>query len=356
MNAVRTKGLALLTCGVVLCLAQVQAHADGTEALGDPSIAIASGTHIIGAGTGTFAGPGVINLNIPAGVTIQQVLLYWEGFADSAVTGDNEITVDGNNVLGQLIGGPTFFFSPAWAFTYRADITGLGVVSPGANAINIGGFNFATANNGAGILVIYDDGTPPAQIGLRDGSDLAFVNFAPPLNATVPQTFNFVPANFDRQADVVMFVGSVDVNVSSIIRITSGGIVTDIVDLLGNTDGPQWDTISSTVPIPANTSSITFEIISGPGPVPFPASLDWLTASFAILPAPINGTIIIKALTIPPGGTGFTFSDDIRAPNGFVLDDTQMEMFLEVPPGDYSVDEDDPTINPGGWSLIDLVC
>ena len=53
--------------------------ADGTEVLGDPSITIASGTGVVAAGTGLKAQPGTINVSIPAGASIEQVLLYWSG-------------------------------------------------------------------------------------------------------------------------------------------------------------------------------------------------------------------------------------------------------------------------------------
>ena len=54
--------------------------ADGTETLGPPSIAIAEGSGVIVAGVGLEAvQTGTINLDVPAGSTVKQVLLYWEG-------------------------------------------------------------------------------------------------------------------------------------------------------------------------------------------------------------------------------------------------------------------------------------
>ncbi|MCB9850761.1 MAG: hypothetical protein H6817_08655 [Phycisphaerales bacterium] len=353
--------------GAGLCLALAGAVlADGSDptGLGAPSIAVSGGTHIVAAGAGMETQPGLITVSIPAGATINQVLLYWSGFDSTSGGGDSTIIVNGVSVNGTLIGGPTLFFSvprPFWATSYRADITALSAannwVVPGTNNLTVDGLSYAEENDGAGILVIYDDGSDPSQIDLRDGSDLAFNSFAPPLNAVVPQTFNFASAPYDRQADLILFVGSVDENRSSRVQVTSGGNVQNFDDLLGNTDGPMWDTVSGSITVPANATDITFEIISGPpgGPLQ-PASLDWINCSFAVLPPPINGTIIIIAETIPPGGTGFTFTDDIRPPNGFMLDDGQNETFLEVPPGTYVVDEDDPTVNPGGWTLTNLVC
>jgi len=351
----------VLTCGLLLSTA-TSARADGSDpaGLGPPSIGVSPGTGIVGAGTGLITQPGIINLNVPLGVNIQQVILYWEGLSPNP-PGDNTIEVNGVPVIGTLIGGPTLFFPNNFSTTYRADITALaqanGWVVPGANILTISGMDYEIGgvgeNDGAGILVIFDDGTfPKAQINLRDGNDLAFAGFAPPLDATVAQTFNFPAAGFPRQADVVLFVGSVDVNRNSIIRITTGGNVTDIVDLLGNTDGPQWDTVSSSVVVPAGANSISFEILSAGGPDP--ASLAWLTGSFAVLPAPLDGTVIIEKLTIPAGGTDFDFTDNIEAPNAFTLDHGENKVFNNVAPGAYSVTELDPAAD--GYALSNLVC
>ena len=171
------------------------AFADGTETLGPPSISIASGTGYVAAGVGLKdVQPGNIDINVPAGVSIEQVLLYWEGQMTTNVPGDNSILADANPVVGTLIGGQAYFFSGAYSSSYRADITALGLVTNGANSIAISGMDFDRRNNGAGILVIYDDGGDKAEIDLVDGIDLAYHAFASPRDTTVPQTFNFAAA------------------------------------------------------------------------------------------------------------------------------------------------------------------
>lgn len=50
--------------------------ADGTETLGPPSIPIADGTGIVAAGTGMVTQPGTINIDVPVGASVNQVLLY----------------------------------------------------------------------------------------------------------------------------------------------------------------------------------------------------------------------------------------------------------------------------------------
>ena len=66
-----------------------------------------------------------------------------------------------------------------------------------------------------------------------------------------------------------------------------------------------------------------------------------------------TGSIVINKITIPSGGAGFGFSDDIAAPNSFTLDDGQSQTFVNVPAGTYSVTESDP--GPA-YSLTDLMC
>jgi hypothetical protein len=74
------------------------------------------------------------------------------------------------------------------------------------------------------------------------------------------------------------------------------------------------------------------------------------------------GTIIIKKVTDPKGGEGFSFTDDIAAPNSFTLGDGGMQTFNDVAPGSYAVTEDDPLATLGQddkgkfYDLVDLVC
>ncbi|MCB0088967.1 MAG: hypothetical protein KDE54_13735, partial [Caldilineaceae bacterium] len=59
-----------------------------------------------------------------------------------------------------------------------------------------------------------------------------------------------------------------------------------------------------------------------------------------VLGPPAGGTIIINKRTVPAGGTGFGFTDNIAAPNTFTLDDNGSKSFLNVPAGSYTVTED----------------
>ena len=179
---------------------------DGTESLGPPvGITIAAGSGIVADGVGMMTQPATLNIDVPLSATVEQVLVYWSGGSDvSPYTGDDTIEIDGNSVLGNLIGGATLFYN-AYQFTaYRADITVLnaqqGLIGPGTNSLSISGMEYPFTsndeNNGVGIVVIYSDGFS-ADIQVRDGLDLAFFNFPEPRRTVVPQTFTFTAANSD---------------------------------------------------------------------------------------------------------------------------------------------------------------
>ena len=261
--------------------------ADGSEGgLGAPSIAVAAGSGIVVAGTGAETQPAIINVNVP-GTSVAQALLYWSGEGDSP--GDNTIDVEigavTNTIVGDLIGGPTFFFNagtPIYLTTYRADITTL--ISTGANTLSISEMSYTFANSGAGLLVIYDDGST-SEIDIRDGQDLAFAFFAPPLDATVPQVFNFAAADAARTATLSLFFGSVGAGIPrpTLIRTTADGEVTEYPNLLGSADGPNWDTLSLSVNLPAFATSVLVEAISWvDGTGELPASFNWLVGALSI--------------------------------------------------------------------------
>jgi hypothetical protein len=69
-----------------------------------------------------------------------------------------------------------------------------------------------------------------------------------------------------------------------------------------------------------------------------------------------TGTITIKKQTIPPGGTGFEFTDDIEAPNHFTLDHGGTKIFENVPEETYTITETNPAVIPGGWILTSVEC
>ena len=313
----------LILLGVYLVLSSQAVFADGNETLGTPSIDISTGTGVIASGTGLITQPGTINIIIPGSVDVKQVLLYWEG-QHTSPEGDDTILVNGIEVTGILIGGPTLCFSNVMTSSYRADITNIKRLSlkKGLNTFQISGADFDFANNGAGILVIIDDGTPQKDIQLLDGNDFAFSGFGPTLDTTVPQTFSFAPATTDRQADLSMFFSSVagttsggEFRPSSIKITTDMGTEVYFDNYLDSNDGQEWDTLKLTVDIPAQATQLTVQAlsedrISNGGT---PASFIWTAAALSI---PYEISPAKGRMT--GGGSVFT-DDNARVTLGFEI-------------------------------------
>ena len=350
----------LILLGVYLVLSSQAVFADGNETLGTPSIDISTGTGVIASGTGLITQPGTINIIIPGSVDVKQVLLYWEGYHTSPV-GDDTILVNGIEVTGILIGGPTSF-KDLNTSSYRADITDIKRLSlkKDLNTFQISGADFDFANNGAGILVIIDDGTPQKDIQLLDGNDFAFSEFGPTLDTTVPQTFSFAPATTDRQADLSMFFSSVagttsggEFRPSSIKITTDMGTEVYFDNYLDSNDGQEWDTLKLTVDIPAQATQLTVQALSEDrisiGGTP--ASFIWTAAALSI---PYEISPAKGRMT--GGGSVFT-DDNARVTLGFEIHcDLSKPNNLQVnwPDGNKfhmleltsAICTDDPAINP----------
>ncbi len=330
MRALRVAGLA----GLLVMTGAATISADGTEQLGTPSIAIASGTGVASGGTGMVIQPGSVSVEVPAGATVNQVLLYWEGFMSTWSVGDDTIVVDGTEVTGTLVGGPTFFFDAAYASTFRADITDLGLVGDGTTTLGLSGLDFTSVANGAGVVVIYDDGSSDAAIDLRDGTDLAYGGFPDPLRTTVAQTFDFAASTADRTASLDMFFASVSGQVSggglrptTIALTTSDGAdsnTTYLDNVLDSNEGEEFDNFRITVAIPAGATSLTVHPTSEDrlGTGLQPASFDWLAAAFSLepevpqlVPGRMTGGGSVFTIDGARVTRGFQIHCDLREPN-----------------------------------------
>jgi cysteine-rich repeat protein len=294
-------GAALL----LLMLGIQPAFADGTEELGTPTIAIAEGSGFVAAGVGLSRlgddQPGTISINVPG--TVQQALLYWEGANQTAAdfTLFMDITVNGILVTGESIGGNTQYSGGFVTVSYRAEITSL--VSSGDNNLVIDGLDFTQVNDGAGVLVIFDDGST-SEIEVRDGSDYAFRSDLPgdSLRITEPQTFYFTPSAVDRTAALSLFFGAVAGTVSgagderpTTIEITVAGVTTELINTLNSVNGEEWDTVNVDVPIPAGETSLTVQAFSDDRDATgnLPASLVWVTAGLSVASAPFCGDGVV---------------------------------------------------------------
>ena len=328
-------GLAAIA-GIGLLMPSTPVGADGTEMLGPPSIAIAPGSGVVTEGTGLFLQPSAVSITVPASASVEQALLYWQGEHRSG-EGDDTIEANGQSITGQRIGGPTFFYDndgPVYTTSYRADITARGIVAPGANNVVLRGLNFDVGNNGASLVVIYDDGSGIKEIGVRDGVDNAFAGFPGARQTTVPQTFPVNPAAEPRQAQIDLIVGSVDSNRGSTVRITSGGQVFVSNNLLGDTDDREWDDVTVPFTIPPRATSVTVEIISEDVALKSAASLTWVAA---VLSQPD----LCPETNVPARTRGSAYGLDARVLGNLIRVDKAGSVASALPEGPAS-DADKP--------------
>jgi hypothetical protein len=294
---------ALAVAGVLLAgaIAVPAVHADGTEALGAPGITVANPTDAVFAGVGTQQHPGTaatLNVSVPAGASVKQVLAYWSGQDTWPGHGpdeyDDTITLNGTGVTGTLIGGPSTPYLRERFYTVRADVTALGLVSAGSNLITVAGMDFQTeifgptGNKGVGLVVIYDDGSRSTVAGLRDGQDYAWTGFPEPYTTTVDQTFTFAPGASARQGTLgIMAAEVLDHDLSDAWgNVVSGqfdtGQTFSLVNQLMSADGLEFDARNFPVTVPAGATSLTVRVLSQGGEQVQPAALLWLAAALTV--------------------------------------------------------------------------
>lgn len=142
---------------------------------------------------------------------------------------------------------------------------------------------------------------------------------------------------FDFSGDVAGTIG--DGETIELVGVLPGTYTTTEAAVAGwDLTGIECDDVDSSADL--GTATATFEVQAG----------ETVTCTFTNTK---HGSITINAASDPSGGTGFTFTDDIEAPNTFTLDDGQSETFTDVAPGTYTVAEDDPT---PAFDLTGLTC
>jgi hypothetical protein len=306
----RVARLALAGAVVLALTAAPPALADGTETLGPPSVPIGDGSDVFVAGVGTEQHVGTavpFSFTVPAGASVEQVLVYWQGQVTAGGQPDDVISLNGNSITGALIGGPSNPFAQEQFFTYRADITALNLVSAGANTLTVSEMHFQTdlfhptGNKGLGVAVIYDDGSPSTIAGLKDGQDYAFAGFASPFDTTVAQTTTFAPAASPREATLGILAGgargsdSVGVPGNVIVGEFDTGETFSLVNELQSNQGLEFDARNFPLTIPAGATSLTVRLLSQGGDRP--GSLLWILGSV---------TMAVEEPEPEPGGEGCT--------------------------------------------------
>jgi uncharacterized repeat protein (TIGR01451 family) len=236
------------------------------------------GYNTVAAGVGLAeASSGSFNLNVPE--NLYKAYIFWGGRYEGVNPGDDEIKLNGTTITAdattiEQTGGT----NPSWGWVgYYADVTGL--VSVGNHSYSVTEVDVHDLyNDGAGILAVYKDSTiEPTQFAIKGGLDYAFHGFPNPMGQdTKIYTYTFDPAPYARTADTTLLVGDGEAGTSRgdnlWFKSGTGSAPTNLVDQAGaseiatnfmvQSDGPQWDTFSTTVTIPANATYASFQIES----------------------------------------------------------------------------------------------
>lgn len=293
MRIRRAAAVAAILAAVTGILASAApSRADGTETLGTPSIPLASGaTGIFSEGVGLRDGPGTIGVGLPASATVLQALLWWNGTAQEPDDGDGEITVNGEPVVGDLVGGPARFWRQGGrdvnSYAYRADVTSIVRSVAPAGDLVVSDVDFPFATNGATLTVLFaEPGEAPLDVSIVDGLDIDFDRFPGDRGRIEPQTFVLEPRTVPRVASIDLAVGSVSEPGGpprpNVVDISVDGVVTTFTDPFSGTDGAEWDTMTFTVDVPPGATTIVVHPQSVENEAgDKPASLEWVMAAVA---------------------------------------------------------------------------
>lgn len=298
----RAVGLGAATLGLV---ASTVTAADADLAVTTSDLALAAPvTDVAAAGVSLEGTPtDSIDLGLPADATVDQVLLYWAGNFSPSGSPDDTIEVEGDEVTGEVIGEPggTPFYrlrinkktQVVKTQAYRADITDLGVVGPGANLVEVGGLDFDVKALGAGLIVLYSvPGEKVSEVHLNEGLDVAFANFKNPLSpaVTVVDDVDFAvsPQSTDRTGTLKFHLGSVGEDRSAHVSVLVDGVPQTTffhTGKAGDAEGAEWDVIETPFNLPADSSDVTVRIASAQDPAnpnDTPGSIELMAAVLEI--------------------------------------------------------------------------
>jgi len=164
-----------------------------------------------------------IILDVPG--TIIQAYLYWGGWDEIGDGGDDTVSlsVDGGvatPLTADETFGPAFWFGNYERSIYFEDVTSLGIVQEGLHTYTVSGFDEMYFRDGAGLMVVCEDPslTYNNRVEIRDGLDRFYRPWwnQPPDNPQRGETaitcFTFEAFPADREMDITMFVGGVDIS------------------------------------------------------------------------------------------------------------------------------------------------
>ena len=265
----------------------------------DPGLGIAHVGVGLDALTGaTFDTTGLI----PAGSTIVEAWLYWNGadignapeddpniFNSGFNDGDPTVTLNATQVVAPTrIGGPAFFATSDFSYAYRADISSI-VNTSTTSYVLAGVDNLDVFNNGAELVIVYrNPARGPYFVAFGEGLDMAK---GPSEPASGPGTkaviWQFDPAKVARTADISVFLGGAGVATpevtalwylsgndaklatlapitdTTIIGVSGASSLANPFDGLNNQNSNGfWDDTGASVAIPAGATFLAVQVES----------------------------------------------------------------------------------------------
>jgi len=255
---------------------------------------------LVPGGVGMTNSPsGDIILDIPG--TVIQAYLYWGGWDEIGDGGDDTVSlsVDGGvatPLTADETFGPAFWFGNYERYIYFEDVTPLGIVQEGLHTYTVSGFDEMYFRDGAGLMVVCEDPslTYNNRVEIRDGLDRFYRPWwnQPPDNPQRGETaitcFTFEAFPADRQMDIKLFVGGVDISgperpnalwyrtgtdaepvPTDLIFEDSDTYYPGSVQLQGppnypfrSLEGEEWDTYANWIPVPAGDTWACIQIES----------------------------------------------------------------------------------------------
>lgn len=244
-------------------------------------------------------------LNVNVGGPVRFALLYWAGrerpCVETPAAGsgdcsgvtqpfkDQELTFDGTPITGTIIGTETQPITgggPILNIGYFADVTSLvSAKGAGTHPFVIGDGNAASnlwRLDGITLLVGYTNtaDTNWYRVLVGDGLDSAFGPDPTPgdTRVTAPYTFNHGANLSPRTAELWLAMGDGTADRPDHVTISNNATIYNGLD---GSNGPQWDTDTLTIDIPAGVGTTTVQAFSAPNNQN-PDSLLWEVAALRV--------------------------------------------------------------------------
>jgi hypothetical protein len=347
-----------------LCASNVYAYTE--DSLIPFNNSLQPGTGLIHAGVGLSAGPSaLLNVDVPVGVQVKQVLLYWMGQGSL----DAWIGVNGlPEVRGARVGyGPMPLHAPNM---FRADVTSLGFIKPGRNTLTFSRYRFGFRNLGAHVVVVVDDGSGVRPLVLRDGVDVVYGPAPAPASASsVEQMFQFEPACVPRASVLTLAGGGGTVGGYDEVHIQAGEDTYVYTDQFKSSAGQGWDVLRYPLVIKPGVRFVKVWVVTRAVQAPSARRADLLSWSVASLEEPcaacadksglennnkancmaVNNVSAYQEYAGLFAGTTASLSGYFLLPNAIVFNPVDSgamlnfnELHLEVPKGAW-------TTLDGGW-------